>query len=136
LICDSLSRLTVAAGDVADVKRVFGSGRNLSGGGSLTVIATVLEDGRDEGETERAVLTTESSSIVLDPELASVGITPAISVFGCRVANEDQIREPDELEAARKLRSQLADLDPTQAAEFLREKIEASASNAELLKSL
>jgi transcription termination factor Rho len=136
LICDSLSRLTVAAGDVAEVKRVFGSGRNLSGGGSLTVVATVLEDGRDEGETERAVLTTESSSIVLDPELASVGITPAISVFGCRVANEDQIREPDELEAARKLRSQLADLDPTQAAEFLREKIEASASNAELLKSL
>ena len=136
LICDSLSRLTVAAGDVAEVKRVFGSGRNLSGGGSLTVVATVLEDGRDEGETERAVLTTESSSIVLDPELASVGVTPAISVFGCRVANEDQIREPDELEAARKLRSQLADMDPKEAADFLREKIEGSASNAELLKSL
>ncbi len=98
------------------------------------MVATVLEDGRDEGETERAVLTTESSSIVLDPELASVGVTPAISVFGCRVSNEDQIREPDELEAARKLRAQLADMDPKEAADFLREKIEGSASNAELLK--
>ncbi len=136
LLCDSLSRLTVAAGDVAEVKRVFGSGRNLSGGGSLTVVATVLEDGRDEGETERAVLTTESSSIVLDPELASVGITPAISVPGCRVANEDQIREPAELEAARKLRSLLSDLDPKEAADLLRERVEGTSSNAELLASL
>ena len=136
LLCDSLSRLTVAAGDVADVKRLFGSGRNLSGGGSLTVVATVLEDGRDEGETERAVLTTESSSIVLDPGLASLGVTPAISVFGCRVANEDQIREPAELDAARRLRSLLADLDPREAADLLRERIEGTPSNAELLASL
>ena len=39
LVCDSLSRLAFAAGDVAEVKRLFGSGRNLAGGGSLTVIA-------------------------------------------------------------------------------------------------
>ncbi len=136
LVCDSLSRLTVAAGDVADVKRLFGSGRNLSGAGSLTVMATVLEDGVDEGETERAVITTESSSIVLDPDLAAAGITPAVSVHGCRVSNEEQIREPAELEAARQLRASLADLDPTEAAKALREKIEGSPSNEELLGSL
>ena len=59
-----------------EVKRLFGSGRNLAGGGSLTVIATVLADGRDEGEAERAVITTESSLIALDPELAAAGVTP------------------------------------------------------------
>jgi transcription termination factor Rho len=133
LVCDSLSRLTVAAGDVAEVKRLFGSGRNLAGGGSLTVVATVLDDGRDEGETERAVITTESSSIVLDPDLAAAGITPAISVFGCRVSNEESIRDETELAAVRKLREQLADLDPKAAAQVLREKIEATSSNAELL---
>jgi transcription termination factor Rho len=133
LICDSLSRLTVAAGDVAEVKRLFGSGRNLAGGGSLTVVATVLDDGRDEGETERAVITTESSSIVLDPDLAAAGITPAISVPGCRVSNEESLRDASELEAVRKLREQLVDLDPKAAAQFLREKIEATTSNHELL---
>ena len=78
LICDSLSRLAFAAGDVAEVKRLFGSGRNLAGGGSLTVLATVLEDGPDEGEAERAVITTESSLIALDPELAAAGVIPAL----------------------------------------------------------
>jgi transcription termination factor Rho len=136
LICDSLSRLTVAAGDVTEVKRLFGSGRNLAGGGSLTVVATVLDDGRDEGETERAVITTESSSIVLDPDLAAAGITPAISVFGCRVSNEESIRDEAELAAVRKLREQLVDLDPKAAAQFLREKIESTGSNAELLGNL
>ena len=60
LVCDSLSRLAFAAGDVGEVKRLFGSGRNLAGGGSLTVIATTVADGQDEGEAERAVATTES----------------------------------------------------------------------------
>ena len=42
LICDSLSRLAVAADGTAEVKRLFGSGRELEGDGpgSLTVIAT------------------------------------------------------------------------------------------------
>jgi transcription termination factor Rho len=136
LVCDSLSRLAFAGGDVAEVKRLFGSGRNLAGGGSLTVIATVLEDGRDDGEAERAVITTESSVIALDPELAAAGITPALRAGECRVSNEDQLREPDELAAARTLRSLLADLRPTDAAALLRERIEGTASNSELLRSL
>lgn len=136
LICDSLSRLCHAEGDVAEVKRLFGSGRNLAGGGSLTVIATVLEDGSDEGEAERAVITTESSLIVLDPELAAAGVTPALRPGDCRISNEDQIRSAEELDAVRKLRSLLGDLDPREAADLLRERIEGTTSNAELLGSL
>ncbi|MDX6583148.1 MAG: transcription termination factor Rho [Solirubrobacterales bacterium] len=137
LVCDSLSRLAFAAGDVAEVKRLFGSGRNLVGGGSLTVIATVLEDASDEGgEAERAVITTESSLVVLDPELAAAGVTPALRPGECRVSNEDQIREPAELTAIRTLRSLLADLRPSDAAALLRERIEGTSSNSELLKSL
>ncbi len=136
LVCDSLSRLAFAAGDVAEVKRLFGSGRNLAGGGSLTVIATVLEDGRDEGEAERATTTTESSLIALDPELAAAGVIPALRASEVRVSNEDQLREPAELAAVRNLRSLLADLRPTDAAALLRERIEGTPSNAELLRSL
>lgn len=136
LICDSLSRLAHAAGDTAEVKRLFGSGRNLAGGGSLTVLATVLADGPADDEAARAVITTESSLVVLDPELAAAGVTPAIRASECRVSNEDSLREPAELEAIRKLRAELADLSPRESADLLRERIEASATNAELLNSL
>jgi len=136
LVCDSLSRLAVAAGDAGEVKRLFGSGRNLSGGGSLTVLATVVADAGDEGEAERAVISTESALVTLDPDLAADGVHPAIDPAGCRVSNEDYLRTPDELAASRRLRSQLAELDPAEAAKLLRERIEGSTSNAELLGSL
>ena len=136
LICDSLSRLAFAAGDVAEVKRLFGSGRNHSGGGSLTVAAPVLKDGPDEGEAERSALTTESLLIALDAELAAAGVIPALRAGEIRVSNADQIREPGELEAARRMRSLLADLKPSDAAALLRERIETTASNAELLSQI
>ncbi|MGH2952056.1 MAG: hypothetical protein ACRDKX_08435, partial [Solirubrobacterales bacterium] len=136
LLCDSLSRLAAAAGDVAEVKRLFGSGRNLADGGSLTVVSTVLGGSFDDGEAERAVITTESSLIGLDPELAAAGTVPALRPSECRVSNEDQLRTAGELEAVRRLRSLLAGLGPDEAASMLRERIEATASNAELLSGL
>jgi transcription termination factor Rho len=145
LVVDSLSRLAVASAsaggrgsDVAEVKALFGSGRELAeeDAGSLTVIATVVEGAEDGGAAERAVVTTESSLIALDAGLAAAGIFPALRVGECRVSNEDQLREADELAAIRRLRSLLADLDPAEAANLLRERIEGSASNTELLAGL
>ena len=135
LLCDSLTRLAHAAGDVAEVKRLFGSGRNLAGGGSLTVIATTVT-GIDGAEAERAVITTETALVALDPDLAAAGVTPPINARESRISNEDQLRDPEELEAARRLRAQLADLDAVEAANLLRDRIQATSSNAELLRSL
>jgi transcription termination factor Rho len=138
LIVDSLSRLAVASGKAAEVKHLFGSGRELAeeGAGSLTVIATVVADAEDDGVAERAVVTTESSLIRLDPELAAAGVFPALVAGECRVSNEEELREPEELAAARRLRSLLADLPPAEAANLIRERIEGSRTNAELLASL
>ena len=145
LVVDSLSRLAVASSsaggrgsDVAEVKSLFGSGRELSedSAGSLTVIATVVDGAEDDGAAERAVVTTESSLIALDPELAAAGVFPALRVSDSRVSNEDELRDANELDAIRRLRSLLADLDPAEAAKLVRERIEGSASNAELLSSL
>jgi transcription termination factor Rho len=136
ILCDSLSRLALAAGNANEVKRLFGSGRNLAGAGSLTVVATVLADSPDEGEAERAVITTESALVTLDPDLAAEGVHPAIDPAGCRVSNEDQLRGIDELDAIRRLRSLLADLEPAEAARLLRERIEGPATNAELVEQL
>jgi transcription termination factor Rho len=147
LVVDSLSRLAVASGsaggrgrgsDVAEVKSLFGSGRELAedSAGSMTVIATVVDGAEDDGAAERAVVTTESSLIALDPELAAAGVFPALRVADSRISNEDELRDADELDAIRRLRSLLADLDPVDAAKLIRERIEGSASNAELLSSL
>jgi transcription termination factor Rho len=138
LIVDSLSRLAVASGDAAEVKRLFGSGRDLAeeGAGSLTVIATLVQGAEDDGAAERAVITTESSLITLDPDLAAAGVFPALRPGECRVSNEDELRPPEELAAVRRLRSLLADLAPVESAALLRERIEGSPSNAELLKGL
>ena len=147
LVVDSLSRIAVASasaggrgpgGDAAEVKALFGSARELAeeGAGSLTVIATVVEGAEDDGAAERAVVTTENSLITLDAGLASAGIFPAVRAAECRISNEDQVRDPDELTAIRRLRSLLADLDPAEAASLLRERIEHSASNSALLASL
>jgi transcription termination factor Rho len=136
MVCDSLSRLAYAAGDPAEVKRLFGTGRNLAGGGSVSVVASVLAGASDEGEAERAVITTESSLVTLDPQLAAAGVYPALVASECRVSNEEDIREPSELEAVRRLRSLLTELDPVEAARFLRERISSTETNAELLRSI
>jgi transcription termination factor Rho len=135
LVCDSLTRLAHAAGDVAEVRRLFGSGRNLAGAGSLTVIASTVA-GVDSAEADRAVISTESALVVLDADLAAAGVTPAINARETRVSNEDQIRGADELEASRRLRVELMRLDAYEASNLLRDRIEATQSNAELLESL
>jgi transcription termination factor Rho len=146
LIVDSLSRLAVAAQSAegrgasadAEVKRLFGSGRELAeeGAGSLTVVATVVEGAEDDGAAERAVITTESALIRLDPELAARGVFPALRVADCRASNEEELREPQELAAVRRLRSMLDALDPAEAAGLLRERIEHSPTSAALLGEL
>jgi transcription termination factor Rho len=134
LIVDSLSRLAAARGRVDAAKSLFGSGRETEeeNAGSLTVIATVLGD----DDVEAAVATTESARIALDADLAQSGIFPALDASGSRISGETELRDGEELEAARRLRTLLVDLQPRDAAAMLRERIEGSASNEELLKSV
>ncbi len=116
LLVDSLSRIAAAAqGDTAMVKRIFGSGRELEGegAGSLTVIATTLESG---DEAHRAVVSTENARVVLSPELAAAGVTPALDVSETRASNEDEILSAEELDALRELRAELAGLESADAA--------------------
>ena len=138
LLVDSLSRIAVAADDAGRAKPIFGAGRETEeeGTGSLTVVATVLADGEDEGEVARALETTENSLIVLDRDLAAAGTYPAIDAAAGRVAGEEHFRDEPELAAVRALRAELAGLPAADAAGRLRERIEGSADNDALLASL
>ena len=51
------------------------------------------------------------------------------------VTGEEALRDPEELERARALRSELAAAEPAAAIEQLSERIRSSSSNAELLGS-
>jgi transcription termination factor Rho len=82
-----------------------------------------------------AVETTENATLVLDPSLAAAGIVPAIDASRCSAFGEESLRG-EELAAWRRLCGELRSLDPAEAAGLLRERIESTASNAELLASL
>jgi transcription termination factor Rho len=137
-ILDSLSRLALGYRDPVRVKRLFGAGRELGeeGSGSLTMVATVLA-GDDRGDDVRAALETIENVLVrLDAGLASTGITPSLVVADTRVSGEASLREPDEIEKVRGLRSELAAMDPADAARALGERLAGSKTNAELLETL
>ncbi|MDQ3758646.1 MAG: hypothetical protein M3331_01690, partial [Actinomycetota bacterium] len=138
LLCDSLSRLAVAANGVDEVKRLFGSGRELSeeGSGSLTVIATTLGEGDDEASAEKAVQTTETSVIALDASLAAEGISPALKFTECRAVGDSDILSQEEMEGLRHLRSNLAELVAPEAAGLVRRQLESAGSNGDVLRSL
>jgi transcription termination factor Rho len=138
LVIDSLTRLGVAERDPAAVKPYFGAGRELEeeGSGSLTVIATVLTGTEDDDGVAAAVETTESSTMVLDSELAAAGVVPALDVAATGVAREETLREVDELEAIRRLRAELREMPAEEAARALAERVRSSDSNSELLASL
>ncbi|MGH2922483.1 MAG: transcription termination factor Rho, partial [Solirubrobacterales bacterium] len=135
VIVDSLSRLALGYRDPNRVKRLFGAGRELAeeGSGSLTLIATVLDVDERGAEVRELLETTENALIRLDAGLASRGIVPSLIVDETRASGEDRLRSPEELEAARRLRAELEDLDPADAARELGERVARTGSNAELL---
>jgi transcription termination factor Rho len=138
VLVDSLSRLALGYRDPARVKRLFGAGRELAedGSGSLTVIATVLDSDDRGAEVREALETTENMRLRLDAGLAGKGIVPALVPADCRVSGEENLRDPEELEQARRLRAELSELDTEAAAQALSDQIVATGSNAEILSRL
>jgi transcription termination factor Rho len=135
VLMDSLSRLALGYRDPARVKRLFGAGRELdeNGGGSLTVIATVLAADDRGAQVQEALETTENLVLRLDPDLAAKGIVPALVVSDSRASGEDALRDAEEMEKVRHLREDLGEMDAEEAARRLAELIGDSSNNAELL---
>jgi transcription termination factor Rho len=138
VLVDSLSRLALGYREPTGVKRMFGAGRELGedGTGSLTVIATVLDSDDGGSEVREAVETTENLLLRLDAGLAAKGIFPSLVPQDSRASGEEQLRGPEELEKVRRLRAELAEMEPEKAARALADQIAATSSNAELLERL
>jgi transcription termination factor Rho len=53
-----------------------------------------------------------------------------------RASGEEELHDPEELEKVRRLREELREMDPEQAARALADQIAATANNTELLSRL
>lgn len=118
-------------------RKIFGSARNIEGGGSLTIIATALiETGsRMDDIIFEEFKGTGNSEIVLDRVMADKRVYPAINIRKSRTRNEELLLG-DLVEQQHKLMSALASRSPIEAMQALIRHIQQTESNEELLNGL
>ncbi len=128
----------VEANALQKPKRFFGAARQIEHGGSLTILATALID---TGSKMDEVIFEEfkgtgNMELQLDRKLANKRIFPAIDIVSSSTRREDLLLEKDILQRIWILRNHLADMNPIEAMEFLKDKMKFTKSNEEFLISM
>ncbi|MFO7613764.1 MAG: transcription termination factor Rho [Bacteroidales bacterium] len=119
-------------------KRFFGAARQIEDGGSLTIIATALID---TGSKMDEVIFEEfkgtgNMELQLDRKLSNKRIYPAIDIVASSTRKEELLVDKDSLQRIWILRNHLADMNPLEAMEFLKDKMRYTRSNEEFLISM
>ena len=119
-------------------KRFFGAARNIDGGGSLTIIATALVEtgSRMDEVIFEEFKGTGNMELILDRHIADKRIFPAIDINRSGTRKEELLLSSNELNRVYLLRNFLADNPPTEAIEFLLERMKRSETNQEFLDSM
>jgi transcription termination factor Rho len=119
-------------------KRFLGSARAIEGGGSLTVIATVLVDtgSRMDEVIFEEFKGTGNLEIVLDRKLADRRMFPAFDLGLSGTRRESLLLEPDELKRVAVLRQVMSDINPLEAMGLLIDRMRKTRSNREFLASM
>src|SRR5664279_2664422 len=119
-------------------KRFFGAARNIEEGGSLTIIGTALveTDSRMDDVIFEEFKGTGNMEVYLDRKLADRRVFPAIDMARSGTRKEELLLTQDELNKIWILRKVLASLNPIEAMELLLEKLGATKSNKDFLKSM
>ncbi|MBU3742542.1 MAG: transcription termination factor Rho [Candidatus Kapabacteria bacterium] len=119
-------------------KRFFGAARNIEEGGSLTIIATALVEtnSRMDEVIFEEFKGTGNMELVLERKLAERRIFPAIDVNRSGTRREELLLTAEELNKIWILRKVLGDDPPIEAMERLLDRMKATKSNAEFLKTL
>ena len=116
-------------------KKFFGAARNISEGGSLTIIASALvETGSKMDEVIfEEFKGTGNMELRLSRQLAERRIFPAIDLNASGTRREELLFGPEELRIMWKLRRVLGTLDQQQGLELVLDKLKETQSNAEFL---
>jgi transcription termination factor Rho len=119
-------------------KRFFGAARNIEGGGSLTIIATALIDtgSRMDEVIFEEFKGTGNMEIHLERKLSDKRIFPAIDINRSGTRKEALLLPEADLHRIWILRKLLGPLTAVDSMEFLLEKMQGTASNAEFLDSM
>jgi transcription termination factor Rho len=114
-------------------KRFFGAARNVTEGGSLTIIATALVD---TGSKMDEVIYEEfkgtgNMEIHLNRRIAERRTYPAIDINRSGTRREELMIDPGQLQKMWILRKLLHPMDEAQAIEFMLDKLKSTKTNAE-----
>ena len=119
-------------------KRFFGAARNIEEGGSLTIIATALIDtgSRMDEVIFEEFKGTGNSEIHLDRKLMEKRIFPCMDINKSGTRKEDLLIEKSDLNRLWILRKVLSPMNVVDSMEFLLDKLEATKTNGDFLKSM
>lgn len=119
-------------------KRFFGAARNIEGGGSLTIIATALID---TGSKMDEVIFEEfkgtgNMELQLDRNLSNKRIFPAVNIVASSTRRDDLLLDKTTLDRMWILRKYLSDMNPVEAMDFVKDRLEKTKDNDEFLLSM
>ncbi|MEO1858213.1 MAG: transcription termination factor Rho [Rubritalea sp.] len=116
-------------------RKFFGAARNVSEGGSLTILATALIE--TESRMDEVIFEefkgTGNMEIRLDQELAERRIYPAIHIPQSGTRNDDRLYHPDEMRAVLEIRRVVAALPVGDSIMTLLKALDKTQNNTELL---
>ncbi len=119
-------------------KRFFGAARNIENGGSLSIIATALtETGSKMDEVIfEEFKGTGNMELQLDRRIANRRIYPAIDILASGTRRDDLLLDKDVLQRMIILRKHIADMNPVEAMEFIKDRITGTRNNEEFMISM
>jgi transcription termination factor Rho len=119
-------------------RKMFASARKIEDGGSLTILATALVDtgSRMDELIFQEFKGTGNMELILDRKLSDRRLFPAIDIPKSGTRKEEKLFPPRHIEAVRKLRRTMVDLNPVEAMETLVAALKKHKTNEELLAKL
>ena len=117
-------------------KNFFGTARNIRGGGSLTIIATVLVDtgSKMDDIIYEEFKSTGNCDIHLDRNLAELRLFPAIDIQRSGTRKEELLIPKKDLESIWKIRRHLSKFDKAESLKRLVDTLKSTQSNKSMLE--
>ncbi len=119
-------------------KRFFGAARNIENGGSLTIIATALTE--TSSKMDEVIFEefkgTGNMELQLDRKLSNKRIFPAVDIMASSTRRDDLLLRNETLNRMWILRRFLSDRNSIEAMEFIKDRMERTSDNDELLRTM
>ncbi len=119
-------------------KRFFGAARNIENGGSLTIIATALTE--TSSKMDEVIFEefkgTGNMELQLDRKLSNKRIFPAVDIMASSTRRDDLLLPKETIQRMWILRRFLSDRNSIEAMEFIKDRMERTQSNDELLRTM